>query len=159
MRGGVVWPQRSAVENRMALNKTALVEHLIDASFLQTRSIYLASNYAALNRDTVLWMLEGLSNGRLTGFPPTNGGPWRPNEESAAQAVISFNQNMRLSGGFDKNFSCNIGGNAAVYCLLASSQRGPMFLTSCIAPIATKQIHRLLSIQKVANVSANASGD
>jgi len=38
----------------MALNKTALVEHLVDASFLQTRSIYLASNYASLNRDLVL---------------------------------------------------------------------------------------------------------
>ena len=124
----------------MALNKTALVERALHASFLETRSIYLASNYAALNRDTVLWMLEGLSNGRLTGFPPTNGGPWRPNEESGAQTVISFNQNMRLSGGFDKDFSCNIGGNAAVYGLLASSQRGPMFLTSCIAPIASKQI-------------------
>ena len=143
----------------MALNKTALVERALDASFLETRSIYLASNYAALNRDTVLCMLEGLSNGRLTGFPPTNGGPWRPNEESAAQSVISFNQDMRLPGSFDKNFSCNIGGNATVYGLPASSQRGPMFLTSCIAPIASKQIYRLLSVQEIANVSTNAGGD
>jgi hypothetical protein len=41
----------------MALNKTALVEHAPDASLLGTRSIYLASNYAALNRDTVLCIL------------------------------------------------------------------------------------------------------
>ena len=125
----------------MALNKTALVERAPDASFLETRLIYLASNYAALNRDTVLCILEGLSNGRLTGNLPTD--EWRTfeaDQESAEQSVISFNQNMRLSGGFDKNFSCNIGGNAAVYGLLASSQRGPMFLTSCIAPIASKQI-------------------
>jgi hypothetical protein len=96
---------------------------------------------------------------KLTGNLPADESTFEADKETGAQTVISFNQNMRLSGGFDENFSCNIGGNAAVYGLSASSQRGPMFLTSCIAPVASKQIHRLLSIQKIANVSANAGGD
>ena len=104
---------------------------------------------------------EGLSNGRLNRKPSHRRieDLGRPDKKSAAQSVISFNQNMRLPRSFDKNFSCNIGGNAAVYGLSASSQRRPMFLTSGIPPVASKQICRLLRVQEIANVSANAGGD
>jgi hypothetical protein len=73
--------------------------------------------------------------------------------------VISLDQNMRFASSFDKNFSGDVCGNATVYGLSTSSHCSPMSLASCIAPVAAKQIYRLLSVQKITNVSADAGGD